>query len=73
MVNRSDAESSLVAPLGSASTCIAPNYAFVWFLATELVKLLVRDPVEPSQKTAGDRGPGHEPDVVPTRVSQAAA
>ena len=73
MMNGFDAGQTLVVPLGSAVNGVGPDYAIVCLLATDLSKLLVLNPVELSQETAGDSGPGHEPNVVPTRVLQPAA
>ena len=66
----------LVTPLGWTNTGIVWGYAFLWFLATDPIKLLayrILDPVEPGPKTAGDSGPEYKSEGLPTPVSQAAA
>ena len=62
----------LVMPLGWAHAGIVWGYAFLWFLATDPIKLLAYRILDPVQKTAGDVGPEQRPKTLPTRLSQAA-
>ena len=63
----------LVTPLGGANAGVVWDDAAPWFLAIDPIKLLAYRVLDPVKKTAGDSGAGHKPEVMPTRVSQAAA